>query len=143
MKILPVFKWNIKQKNLISTPKTTNFSEKETKYYLKWVKNIPKILKGSQILIVNDKKDINFDKIGSHFNENVGELVSNYPFSTDCKEKYFLIEVEIPKNEVDIEKTVKNNVIYPKKQKIIVKNEKKNVKILKIQEINIKNHYFW
>jgi hypothetical protein len=119
------------------------FSEKETKYYLKWVKNLPKTLKGCQILIANDKKDINFDKIGSHFSENIEELSSNYLFSTDCKEKYFLIEVEIPKNEVDIEKTVKNNVLYPKKREIIVKNKGKNVKIFKIQEMNIKNHYFW
>ena len=93
-------------------------------------------------MVVNDKKDINLDEIGSHFSSNRSELLSNHSFCTGCGEKYYLITAEIPKNEVDIEETIKNNILYPNEMEITVKNKGKNVKILKIQEINTENDFF-
>jgi hypothetical protein len=146
MKILPVLSEIISKKTLISTLKSMDFSQKEVEneveYYLKWAKNIPKTQKGYRILVVNDKKDINLDEIGSHFSKNRSELLSNHSFCTGCGEKYYLITAEIPKNEVDIEETIKNNILYPNEMEITVKNKGKNVKILKIQEINTENDYF-
>ena len=146
MKILPVLSEIISKKTLISTLKSMDFSQKEAEneveYYLKWVKNLPKTQKGYRILVVNDKKDINLDEIGSHFSSNRTELLSNHSFCTGCGEKYFLITAEIPKNEVNIEETIKNNILYPNEMEITVKNKGKNVKILKIQEINTENDKF-
>ena len=146
MEILPVLSEIISKKTLISTLKTMDFSQKEAEnkaeYYIKWAKNLPKTQKGYRILVVNDKKDINLDKIGSHFSKNRVELLSNHSFCTECGEKYFLITVEIPKNEVDIEETIKNNILYPNELEITVKNKGKNVKILRIQEINTENDDF-
>jgi len=147
MKILPVLSEIINKKTLISTNlKSMDFSQKEAEneveYYLKWAKNLPKTQKGYRILVVNDKKDINLDEIGSHFSKNRTELLSNHSFCTGCGEKYYLITAEIPKNEVDIEETIKNNILYPNEMEITVKNKGKNVKILKIQEINTENDYF-
>jgi hypothetical protein len=146
MKILPVLSEIISKKTLISTLKSMDFTQKEAEneveYYLKWVKNIPKTQKGYRILVVNDKKDINLDEIGSHFSKNRTELLSNHSFCTGCGEKYYLITAEIPKNEVDIEETIKNNILYPNEMEITVKNKGKNVKILKIQEINTENDEF-
>ncbi len=117
-------------------------AENEVEYYLKWAKNLPKTQKGYRILVVNDKKDINLEEIGSHFSKNRSELLSNHSFCTGCGEKYYLITAEIPKNEVDIEETIKNNILYPNEMEITVKNKGKNVKILKIQEINTENDNF-
>jgi len=146
MKILPVLSEIISKKTLIATLKSMDFTQKEAEneveYYLKWVKNIPKTQKGYRILVVNDKKDINLDEIGSHFSKNRTELLSNHSFCTGCGEKYYLITAEIPKNEVDIEETIKNNILYPNEMEITVKNKGKNVKILKIQEINTENDEF-
>ena len=146
MKILPVLSEIISKKTLISTLKTMDFSQKEAEieveYYLKWAKNLPKTQKGYRILVVNSKKDINLDEIGSHFSKNRVELLSNHSFCTGCGEKYFLITAEIPKNEVDIVETIKNNILYPNEMEITVKNKGKNVKILKIQEINTENDEF-
>ena len=147
MKILPVLSEIINKKTLISTNlKSMDFSQKEAEneveYYLKWAKNLPKTQKGYRILVVNDKKDINLDEIGSHFSKNRTELLSNHSFCTGCGEKYYLITAEIPKNEVDIEETIKNNILYPNEMEITVKNKGKNVKILKIQEINTENDEF-
>ena len=146
MKILPVLSEIISKKTLISTLKSMDFSQKEVEneveYYLKWAKNVPKTQKGYRILVVNDEKNINLDEIGSHFSKNRSELLSNHSFCTGCGEKYFLITAEIPKNEVDIEETIKNNILYPNEMEITVKNKGKNVKILKIQEINTENDYF-
>jgi len=143
MRLLPILTEIISKKTIISTLKTMDFSQKEAEneveYYLKWAKNIPKTQKGYRILVVNDKKDINLDEIGSHFSKNKTNLVSNHSFCTGCGEKYFLITAEIPKNEVDIEETIKNNILYPNEDEITVKNKGKNVKILKIQEIKTKN----
>ena len=146
MKILPVLSEIISKKTLISTLKSMDFSpkeaENEVEYYLQWAKNIPKTQKGYRILVVNDKKDINLDEIGSHFSKNRSELLSNHSFCTGCGEKYYLITAEIPKNEVDIEETIKNNILYPNEMEITVKNKGKNVKILRIQEINTENDEF-
>ena len=146
MKILPVLSEIISKKTLISTLKSMDFTQKEAEneveYYLKWVKNIPKTQKGYRILVVNDKKDINLDEIGSHFSKNRTELLSNHSFCTGCGEKYFLITAEIPKNEIDIDETIKNNILYPNEMEITVKNKGKNVKILRIQEINTENDEF-
>ena len=146
MKILPVLSEIISKKTLISTLKSMDFSQKEAEneveYYLKWAKNLPKTQKGYRILVVNDKKDINLDEIGSHFSSNRTELLSNHSFCTGCGEKYYLITAEITKNEVDIDETIKNNILYPNEMEITVKNKGKNVKILKIQEINTENDEF-
>ena len=146
MKILPVLSEIISKKTIISTLKMMDFSQKEAEneveYYLKWVKIIPKTQKGYRILAVDDKKDINLDEIGSHFSSNRSELLSNHSFCIGCGEKYFLITAEIPKNEVDIEETIKNNILYPNEEEITVKNNGKNVKILRIQRINTKNDMF-
>ena len=146
MKILPVLSEIISKKTLISTLKSMDFSQKEAEneveYYLKWAKNLPKTQKGYRILVVNDKKDINLDEIGSHFSKNKVDLLSNHSFCTGCGEKYFLITAEIPKNEVDLKETIKNNILYPHENEITVKNKGKNVKIIKIEEINTENDEF-
>jgi hypothetical protein len=100
------------------------------------------MVKGYRILRVNDKKDINLDKIGSHFGENKVELLSNHSFCTGCGEKYFLITAKIPKKEVDLQEMLKNNILYPNEMEITVKNKGKNVKIVKIEEINTENDDF-
>jgi hypothetical protein len=146
MKFLPILSEIIDKKTLISALKTMDFDEKEAenelKYHLNRVKNLPKTLTGYRILVVNDKKDINLDKIGSHFSENKVELLSNHSFCTGCGEKYYLITAKIPKNEVDLQETLRNNILYPNENEITVKNKGKNVKIVKIEEINTENDVF-
>jgi archaellum component FlaF (FlaF/FlaG flagellin family) len=143
MKILPILSEIIDKKVLISALKSMDYSEKEAenelKYHLNRVKNLPKTLTGYRILVVNDKKDINLDEIGSHFSENKVELLSNHSFCTGCGEKYYLITAKIPKNEVDLQETLQNNILYPNEHEITVKNKGKNIKI---QEINTENDDF-
>jgi len=146
MKLLPLLSEIIDKKALISVLKSMNYSEKEAKNELKdhlnRVKNLPETLIGYRILAVNDKKDINLDEIGSHFGENKVELLSNHSFCTGCGEKYYLITAKIPKKEVDLEETIKNNILYPNEMEITVKNKGKNVKIVRIEEINTENNDF-
>ena len=146
MKLLPILSEIIDKKTLISALKTMDFDEKEVKnelkYHLNRVKNLPKTLTGYRILVVDDEKDINLDEIGSHFSENKVELLSNHSFCTGCGEKYYLITAKIPKNEVDLQETLRNNILYPNEHEISVKNKGKNVKIVKIEEINTENDVF-
>lgn len=146
MRILPILSEIIDKKALILTLKSMDFDEKEVKnelkYHINRVKNLPKTITGYRILVVNDEKDINLDEIGTHFSENKVELLSNHSFCTGCGEKYYLITAKIPKNEVDLQETLQNNILYPKEHEISVKNKGKNVKIVKIQEINTKNDVF-
>ena len=146
MKLLPVLSEIINKESLISALKTMDFSEKEAekelKYHLNRVKNLPETLTGYRILVVNNKKDINLDEIGSHFSENKVELLSNHSFCTGCGEKYYLITAKIPKKEVDLQEMLINNILYPNEYEITVKNKGKNVKIVKIEEINTENDYF-
>jgi hypothetical protein len=146
MKLLPILSEIIDEKTLISALKSMDYSEKdaknELKYHLERVKNLPKTLTGYRILVVDDEKDINLDEIGSHFSENKVELLSNHSFCTGCGEKYYLITAKIPKNEVDLQETLHNNILYPNEHEITVKNKGKNVKIVKIEEINTENDVF-
>jgi len=146
MKLLPILSEIIDKKTLISALKTMDFDEKEAKnelkYHLNRVKNLPKTLTGYRILVVNDEKDINLDEIGTHFSENRQELLQNHSFCTGCGEKYYLITAKIPKNEVDLQETLRNNILYPNENEITVKNKGKNVKIVKIEEINTENDDF-
>ena len=146
MKLLPILSEIIDKKVLISALKSMDYSENdvenELEYHLNRVKNLPKTLTGYRILVVNDKKDINLDEIGSHFSENKVELVSNHTYCTGCGDKYYLITAKIPKNEVDLQETLRNNILYPNENEITVKNKGKNVKIVKIEEINTENDVF-
>ena len=91
---------------------------------------------------LNDEKDINLDEIGTHFSENRQELLQNHSFCTGCGDKYYLITAKIPKNEVDLQETLRNNILYPNEHEISVKNKGKNVKIVKIEQINTENDVF-
>jgi hypothetical protein len=146
MKLLPIISEIIDEKTLISALKSMDYGEKEAKnelkYHLNRVKNLPKTIIGYRILVVNDEKSINLDEIGTHFSENKVELLSNHLFCTGCGEKYYLITAKIPKNEVDLQETLQNNILYPNEHEISVKNKGKNVKIVKIEEINTENDVF-
>ena len=146
MKLLPILSEIIDKKELILTLKTMDFNQKEAeielKYHLNRLKNLPEMVKGYRILRVNDKKDINFDEIGSHFAENKADLLSNHSYLTGLGDKYYLITAKIPKNEINLGETVRNNILYPHENEITVKNKGKNVKIIKIEEINTENDDF-
>jgi len=146
MKLLPILSEIIDKKELILALKSMDFNQKEAenelKYHLNRLKNLPEMVKGYRILRVNDKKNINFDEIGSHFAENKLDLLSNHSYLTGLGEKYYLITAKIPKNDIDLQETIKNNILYPHENEITVKNKGKNVKIIKIEEINTENDDF-
>jgi archaellum component FlaF (FlaF/FlaG flagellin family) len=146
MKLLPILSEIIDKKALILALKSMDYSEKEAenelKYHINRVKNLPETLTGYRILMVNNKKDINLDEIGSHFAKNKADLLSNHSYLTGLGEKYYLITAKIPKKDVDLEETIKNNILYPHENEITVKNKGKSVKIVKIEEINTENDYF-
>lgn len=129
----------VDKKAIISALKSMDFSEtdakNELKYHLNRLKTLPKVVMGYRLLKVNDKNDINFNEIGSHFGENLTDLLKNHTYLTGIGEKYYLITVEIPKKEIDIQNTIENNILYPHEREITVKNKGKNVKIVKIEEI--------
>jgi hypothetical protein len=139
MNILPILSEIIHKKVLLNALKTMDFSEKDAKneleYHINRVKNLPETIKAYRILSVNDKKDINMTKIGSHFALNRSYLVKNHSFSTGSGEKYYIITANIPKNEVNIQETIHNNILYPQENEITVKNKGKNVEIVSIKEI--------
>jgi hypothetical protein len=147
MKLLPVLSEIINRETLISALKTMDFSEKEAqkelKYHINRLKTLPDIVKGYRILRVDDEKDINLEEIGSHFGENKDDLLRNHSYLTGFGEKYFIITVKIPKNEINVSETIENNILYPHEREITVKNNGKNVKIVRIEEIDTENDYFF
>ena len=139
MDILPILSEIIHKKVLLNDLKTMDFSEKDAKneleYHINRLKNLPETIKAYRILSVNDKKDINMSKIGSHFTLNRSDLVKNHSFSTGSGEKYYIITANIPKKEVNVQETIHNNILYPQENEITVKNTGKNVEIVSIREI--------
>ena len=141
MDILPILSEIIHKKVLLNDLKTMDFSEKDAKNelenHINRVKNLPETIKAYRIVSVNDKKDINMSKIGSHFAVNRSDLVKNHSFCTGCGENYYIITANIPKKEVDQQETIHNNILYPNENEITVKNRGKNVEIVSIRKITL------
>ena len=139
MNILPILSEIIHKKVLLNALKTMDFSEKDAKneleYHINRLKNLPETIKAYRILSVDDKKGINMSKIGSHFALNRSDLIKNHSFSTGSGEKYYIITANIPKNEVNVQETIHNNILYPQENEITVKNKGKNVEIVSVKEI--------
>jgi hypothetical protein len=107
----------------------------ELKNLLRYVKSLPPFLTLYRIVRVNDESDIDKDSLGSHYSTNKKELINNNTYADGYSEKRYLIKVKSPRELVDINQTLANNILYPNENEITLKNKGKGVKILSVTEL--------
>jgi len=108
----------------------------ELKNLLRYIKSLPPFLTLYRIVRVDDESDIDQDSLGSHYSTNKKDLINNNTYADGYGEKRFLIKVKSPRELVDINQTLANNILYPNENEITLKNKGKGVKILSITELN-------
>jgi hypothetical protein len=107
----------------------------ELKRLLKYIKSLPPFLTLYRIVRVDDESDIDKDSLGSHYSTNKKDLINNNTYADGYGEKRFLIKVKSPRELVDINQTLANNILYPNENEITLKNKGKGVKILSVNEL--------
>jgi len=107
----------------------------ELKSLLKYIKSLPPFLTLYRIIRVNDESDIDKDSLGSHYSTNKKDLINNNTYADGYGEKRFLIKVKSPRELVDINQTLANNILYPNENEITLKHKGKGVKILSVTEL--------
>lgn len=107
----------------------------ELKNLLRYIKSLPPFLTLYRIVRVDDESDIDQDSLGSHYSTNKKDLINNNTYADGYGEKRFLIKVKSPRELVDINQTLANNILYPNENEITLKHRGKGVKILSVTEL--------
>lgn len=139
MKLLHLLEQEIDKQLLLNYLYSMDYDKEDAletlKGLLKYIKTLPPFLTLYRIIRVDDKSDIDINELGSHYSTNKKDLISSHSYADGYGEKKFLIKVKSPRDMVDINQTLANNILYPNENEITLKNKGKGVKILSIKEI--------
>jgi hypothetical protein len=104
---------------------------------INYVNNLPNPIRLYRILVVDNKNDINVNQLGSHYSTNKKDLISSHSYLTGYGEKYFIVTVKAPKELIDINQTIINNILYPNENEVTLKNKGEGVEIVSIRKLTI------
>lgn len=139
MKLINLINENINKKRMLSHFETMGIHKDEAEETLdnliQYIKDLPDPVKLYRIIMVDNKEDIDTEKLGSHYSTNKRDLISSHSYLTGSGEKYYLVTVKSPKKLIDVEETISNNILYPNEQEITLKNKGKGVEIVSISKI--------
>jgi hypothetical protein len=99
------------------------------------IKSLPDKVKLYRIISVDSKKDINLLEPGSHYSRNKQDLITNYSFTTGYGDKFFLITAMSPKELIDVNRTIENNILYPNEVEVTLKNKGRGVDIISVIQL--------
>jgi SMC interacting uncharacterized protein involved in chromosome segregation len=122
-------------KDLISMDYNPDDAEDELDYLIKWYESLPKELTLYRVIYVNNEDDINTESPGSHYSVSKSDLLRNHGYSVGIGDKKYLLKVVANKSQIDVQKTLSNNILYPNEKEITLKNKGKGIDIIKIIEI--------
>ena len=100
---------------------------------IKYYNNLPDTIKLYRILQVNNEKDINTNQLGYHYSPNKNDLLKTHLYSKNSN--YYLVTVNSPKELIDINNSISNNILYPNEQEITLKNKGRGVEIISIENV--------
>jgi hypothetical protein len=110
-------------------------SKEEIESIIQSIKKLPSEIKLFRIISVDDRKDIDTKRPGDHYAKNKKDLMSSHSFADGVGDTSFMITVLAPKELVDIDQTIHNNLLYPNENEVTLKNEGEGVKIVSIRKI--------
>ena len=110
-------------------------AEDELEYLIDYLYELPDLIDLYRIISVDNKKDIDIKKPGSHYSTSKKDLLKSYSFCTGCGDEIYLLTVESPKELIDISQTLANRILYPNEQEITLKNKGSGVNAVSIKKI--------
>lgn len=88
------------------------------------IKALPDMITLYRVVFVDSPEEIDRVKVGKHYVLKKSELESShYAQSHVGKGEPYMLIVKAPKSIVDVEETMKNNVLYPHEKEITLKND--------------------
>ena len=88
------------------------------------IQDLPDMITLYRVVFVDSPEEIDRVKVGKHYVLKKSELESShYAHSHVGKGEPYMLIVKAPKSIVDIEATMKNNVLYPHEKEITLKND--------------------
>jgi hypothetical protein len=118
---------------------TFGITGKDAKLEIKRLKDFYKNLQPEitlyRIVMVDDKKDIDYEHPGTHYSISKKDLIDNYSFTTGIGKNAYMMTVKASKKQIDIPESISNNILYPNEQEMTLKNQGKGVKIIKVTKI--------
>lgn len=110
-------------------------SEEIVESEIQYLTNLPDEIKLYRIIFADNKKEINKDKLGSHYSDDKESLIQNSSFAIGYGECKFLLTITAKKNQIDIENTLHNRILYPNENEITIRNNGKGVKVQSIEKL--------
>ena len=139
MKMISVLGQRIDKQYLLSKLYEMGFDEEsaedELEYLIDYLYELPDLIDLYRIISVDNKKDIDIKKPGSHYSTSKKDLLKSYSFCTGCGDEIYLLTVESPKELIDISQTLANRIVYPNEQEITLKNKGSGVNTVSIKKI--------
>lgn len=111
----------------------------DLKDLIRWFNSLPNKIKLYRLLYLNDRNEINYDELGTHYSNNKRDLIDNHynkgSIYGDMGEEAFLITVESPKNKIDFIETLTNNILFPNEHEITLEDKGRGVEFVKVEKL--------
>ena len=141
MRLMDILSERVRRKEMLSHFKEMGIHKDDAEDMLdeiiNYVNNLPNPIRLYRILVVDNKNDINVNQLGSHYSTNKKDLISSHSYLTGYGEKYFIVTVKAPKELIDINQTIINNILYPNENEVTLKNKGEGVEIVSIRKLTI------
>lgn len=103
---------------------------------------LPDVITLYRVVFANKKEDINTNEIGDHYVLSRTQLEqSHQQISHVGGGKPFLLVVKTPKELIDLNVTLKNQVMYPHENEITLLNKGKGAKVIKIEDFIARDEF--
>lgn len=92
-----------------------------------------------RLIFLGKKSDLKKEKPGSHYVLDKRKLLTNhydemlYDYSEFEDSKPYILTIETPKNRIDFDLTISNNLAYPHEEEITLKDKGEGVKIISLE----------
>jgi hypothetical protein len=140
MKLIKLLKENIDREYYISLLiNDMGYNEEDVNEVLDEIidsiKNLPDPIKLYRIIKVDNEKNINKEELGNHYSLDRDELLNSHTYADGYGDESYLITVSAPKNIIDFQNTLHNNILYPNENEVTLKNKGKGTTLLSIKKI--------
>jgi len=94
-----------------------------------------------RLIFLNEPSDFNKDEPGIHYVTNMRKLINDhydqmlYDYSKFDESKPYILTITVPKNRIDFDYTIKNNLAYPHEEEITLKDNGKGSTIISLNPL--------
>lgn len=101
--------------------------------------SLPDTIRLYRLIFLEKQSDLNKEELGSHYVLSRKILISGhydtmlYDYSKFENSKPYILTVDVPKNKIDFDETITNNLMYPHEQEITLKNKGREIDVISLE----------